>query len=71
MAQRETGTVKWFHETKGYGFIIRDNGEKEAFVHFHEIQVEGYRTLVEGQRCEFTVVDSPKGPNATNVQLLN
>lgn len=67
MGDRITGTVKWFNGSKGYGFITRDDGEKDVFVHFSAIQGEGYRNLEEGQRVEFEVEDSPKGPQATNV----
>ncbi len=68
MAERTTGTVKWFNAAKGYGFIEREGG-KDLFVHFSEIQdpSNGYRSLNEGDRVEFTVGDSPKGPQATNV----
>ncbi len=68
MAERTTGTVKWFNAAKGYGFIEREGG-KDLFVHFSEIQDpnDGYRTLNEGDRVEFTVGESPKGPQATNV----
>ncbi len=68
MAERTTGTVKWFNAAKGYGFIEREGG-KDLFVHFSEIQDpnNGYRSLNEGDRVEFTVGDSPKGPQATNV----
>ncbi len=67
MSDRITGTVKWFNGSKGYGFITRDDGEKDVFVHFSAIQGEGYRNLDEGQRVEFEVEDSPKGPQAANV----
>ena len=67
MGDRITGTVKWFNGSKGYGFITRDDGEKDVFVHFSAIQGEGYRNLEEGQRVEFEVEDSPKGPQAANV----
>lgn len=63
---RESGTVKWFNATKGYGFIMRENGE-DIFVHYSAIQSEGYRTLSEGQRVEFTVTEGPKGLAASNV----
>jgi CspA family cold shock protein len=63
---RETGTVKWFNATKGYGFIMRENGE-DIFVHYSAIQVEGYKTLSEGQRVEFSVMEGPKGLAASNV----
>ncbi len=70
MGDRITGTVKWFNGSKGYGFITRDDGEKDVFVHFSAIQGEGYRNLEEGQRVEFQVEDSPKGPQAANVTKL-
>ncbi len=71
MAERVIGTVKWFNAAKGYGFISRDVG-KDLFVHFSEIQDagNGYRSLNEGDQVEFTVGDSPKGPQATNVVKL-
>ena len=65
-ALRETGTVKWFNATKGYGFIMRENGE-DVFVHYSAIQTEGYKTLNEGQRVEFTLVSGEKGLAAANV----
>ncbi|MEM7008413.1 MAG: cold-shock protein [Thermodesulfobacteriota bacterium] len=68
MSEREIGTVKWFNSTKGFGFIEREN-EKDVFVHYSEINATGYRTLEEGQRVEFTVVDGEKGPQAQNVTL--
>ena len=63
-----TGTVKWFNDTKGYGFITLDDGT-EAFVHHSDIDGEGYKSLDEGQSVEFEVADSPKGKKATNVKL--
>jgi len=66
MAERETGTVKWFNDSKGYGFISRENGE-DVFVHFSSIRGEGYRTLEEGQRVEFIVAQGEKGPQAQDV----
>ncbi len=66
MADRETGTVKWFNATKGFGFIQRASGP-DVFVHFSAIQAEGYRSLEEGQKVEFTVADGPKGPYAADV----
>jgi len=68
MAEREIGTVKWFNSTKGFGFIEREN-EKDVFVHYSEIDDTGYRSLEEGQRVEFTVVDGQKGPQAQQVVL--
>jgi CspA family cold shock protein len=70
MADRVTGTVKWFNASKGYGFIAYEGG-KDVFVHFSAIQQsEGYRSLNEGERVEFSVEESPKGPQATNVVKL-
>ncbi len=68
MAEREIGTVKWFNSTKGFGFIERNDG-KDVFVHYSEINSTGYRSLEEGQRVEFTVVEGQKGPQAQNVVL--
>ena len=64
--KRVTGTVKWFNAAKGYGFLSQQGGE-DVFVHFSAIQMEGYRTLREGQPVEFTVERGPKGLSATNV----
>ena len=67
MADRVTGTVKWFNASKGFGFISHEGG-KDVFVHFSAIQqTEGYRSLNEGDRVEFSIEDSPKGPQAVNV----
>jgi CspA family cold shock protein len=66
VSERETGTVKWFNGSKGYGFISRD-GADDVFVHFSEIQTEGFKTLDEGQSVEFTVAQGDKGLQATNV----
>ena len=63
---RETGTVKWFNDAKGFGFIERAEGG-DVFVHFSAIQGEGFKTLTEGQQVEFDVVDGQKGPAAENV----
>jgi CspA family cold shock protein len=60
------GTVKWFNESKGFGFLSREGGP-DVFVHHSEIKAEGFRTLTEGERVRFEVVDSPKGPRAANV----
>ena len=64
-----TGTVKWFNESKGFGFITPDDGSKDVFVHFSAIASEGFRTLAEGQKVSFNVEYGPKGPQATNVQV--
>jgi len=66
MAERETGTVKWFNNSKGYGFITRENGE-DVFVHFQSIQGDGYKSLDEGQKVEFTVAQGQKGLQAQEV----
>lgn len=61
-----TGTVKWFNEAKGFGFITQESGP-DLFVHFSAISGDGFKTLAEGQAVEFTVIDGPKGPQAENV----
>jgi len=63
-----TGTVKWFNESKGFGFISPDDGSKDVFVHFSAIADEGFRTLTEGQKVSFDVEEGPKGPQAANVK---
>jgi len=67
---RITGTVKWFNDAKGFGFITPENGEKDCFVHHTAIQAEGYKSLTEGQRVEFDIVLGQKGPAAQNVVKL-
>jgi CspA family cold shock protein len=64
------GTVKWFNESKGYGFITPDDGGQDLFVHFSEIQEEGYKTLKEGDKVSFEKGQGKKGPQATNVQKV-
>jgi CspA family cold shock protein len=69
MSERQTGTVKWFNDDKGYGFIERQSG-KDLFVHFRSIVGEGRRSLIEGQQVEFTEVAGEKGPQADHVAPL-
>ncbi len=64
------GTVKWFNEAKGFGFITPDDGSKDVFVHFSAISGQGFKTLAEGQRVEFEISQSAKGPSAANVMRL-
>jgi CspA family cold shock protein len=64
------GTVKWFNESKGYGFITPEGGGKDLFAHFSEIQSSGFKTLQEGQRVEFTVSQGAKGPQATQIRPI-
>ena len=64
---RVTGTVKWFNDDKGFGFLERDDGKKDVFCHHTAIQAEGHRSLPEGAKVEFDVVDGKKGPAAENV----
>lgn len=67
---KSTGKVKWFDETKGFGFIEQADGGKDVFVHFRAIQSEGFRSLAEGQEVEFEVEQGNKGPQAANVVVL-
>ena len=64
----ETGTVKWFSNSKGYGFISPDTGEGDVFAHFSAITMEGYRTLRRGQKVNFEITEGPKGLLAANIQ---
>jgi CspA family cold shock protein len=70
MSERIVGTVKWFNGDKGFGFIEREGG-KDVFVHFSAIQGDGFRNLSEGQKVEFNVEQGPKGPQASNVTMVN
>lgn len=70
MSDRVRGTVKWFNSSKGYGFISREGGE-DVFVHFRAINCDGYKTLEEGQRVEFTITKGQKGPQAENVVVID
>jgi CspA family cold shock protein len=70
MSVREKGTVKWFNNSKGFGFIQRDQGN-DVFVHFRAIKGDGYRSLEEGQRVEFNVTQGPKGPQAEDVSVVD
>ena len=69
MEERTKGTVKWFNGSKGYGFITPEEGP-DVFVHYSEIQADGFRNLQEGDQVEFTTESSPKGPQASNVTIL-
>lgn len=69
MSQEQNGTVKWFNESKGFGFIQRENGS-DLFVHFRSIVGQGYKSLVEGQRVSFVEVSGQKGPQAENVVAI-
>jgi len=70
MSERVTGTVKWFNGSKGYGFLAREGGA-DVFVHFSAIQGDGFKNLEEGQKVEFAVEQGPKGPQASNVVVVN
>jgi CspA family cold shock protein len=70
MSERITGTVKWFNGGKGYGFLAREGGA-DVFVHFSAIQGDGFKNLEEGQKVEFDVEQGPKGPQASNVVVIN
>ncbi len=67
---KKTGLVKWFNESKGFGFITPDDGSKDLFVHFSSLIGDGFKTLYEGQKVEFVVGESAKGPAATNVLVV-
>ncbi len=67
---RNTGTVKWFNDAKGFGFITPENGDKDCFVHYSSISGSGFRSLVEGERVEYDLEDGAKGPAARNVAKI-
>ena len=69
MSDQETGTVKWFNDAKGYGFIVRNDGN-DVFVHYSVIEAEGHRTLMEGQKVQFTVQEGNKGLQAKDVSII-
>jgi CspA family cold shock protein len=64
------GLVKWFNDAKGYGFIQQEGSDKDVFVHYTAIQGDGFKTLAEGQKVEFDLIDGPKGPQAANVNKV-
>jgi len=64
-----TGTVKWFNDAKGFGFITPSDGGKDVFAHYSAIASDGFRSLAEGQEVTFDVEDGPKGPQATNIKI--
>jgi CspA family cold shock protein len=66
-----TGTVKWFNDAKGYGFITPDDGGEDLFAHFSAIQMSGFKTLKEGQKVQFEVTQGPKGKQASNIQAAS
>jgi CspA family cold shock protein len=68
--ERLKGTVRWFNNSKGYGFIGRDDGGSDIFLHYSAITSEGYKSLAEGDRVEFEIVQGPKGPQAANVTKI-
>ena len=70
MSERMVGTVKWFNNAKGFGFITQEASDADVFVHFRSIQGDGYRNLQEGQQVEFAVEQGAKGPQASNVVAL-
>jgi CspA family cold shock protein len=66
----EQGTVKWFNDAKGFGFITPEDGSKDLFAHFSEIRSEGFKSLSEGQRVQFAVKQGPKGAQAADIQII-
>ncbi|SHO55164.1 transcription antiterminator/RNA stability regulator CspE [Vibrio quintilis] len=70
MSNKITGSVKWFNESKGFGFISPDDGSADVFVHFRAIESDGFKTLAEGQKVAFNVEQGAKGPQAANVTVV-
>ena len=68
--EKQKGTVKWFNSSKGYGFISRESGDGDVFVHFNEIRGDGFKTLNEGDHVEFVVTQGKKGPAASDVTVI-
>ncbi|MBI3480907.1 MAG: cold-shock protein [Nitrosomonadales bacterium] len=66
----KTGTVKWFNDTKGFGFVSADDGSGDLFAHYSAINMKGFKTLKEGQKITFEIVPGPKGKQAANIQYL-
>lgn len=71
MSERIIGTVKWFNATKGFGFIGREEDAPDVFVHFSELQMDGYKRLNEGQKVEFSIEEGPRGPQAIQVKVID
>ena len=69
MSERVQGKVKWFNASKGYGFLERPDGEADVFVHFSAIEMDGYKTLNEGQKVEFEITEGPKGLQASAIKM--
>ncbi|OTG83268.1 cold-shock protein [Acinetobacter sp. ANC 5054] len=69
MTNLTTGTVKWFNEAKGYGFILSDAGE-DLFAHYSEVKIDGFKVLREGQRVEFEIINGKKGKQASNINII-
>lgn len=70
MSNREKGTVKWFNDQKGFGFIAPESGAKDVFVHHSAVMANGFRSLAEGDKVEFSIEQGPKGPSAANVSKI-
>lgn len=70
MSEKITGTVKWFNESKGFGFIAQDNGGQDVFAHFSAIKGDGFRSLAEGQKVSFILGEGKKGPQAEEIEAV-